>query len=128
MLVLECPPGIGSTPSTHTSPSAGRINSAASSRRTSSIGAVRVQRSRIALENHFDRILYVFGFGHRLEAVDHLAGLVDQELGEIPFDVPGAKDARLLALQIAVQRVSIRPVDLDLFEHRKTHAIVHLAE
>src|SRR5579864_2473056 len=81
-----------------------------------------------ASQHLFDRFLDVFGLGHRREAIDDLAASVDEELGEIPLNVLGAENAGLLVLEILVERVCLRSVDIYLVEHRKAHAVVHLAE
>src|SRR4051794_28423659 len=58
---------------------------------------------------------------------DDLAGTVDQELGEIPFD-RRPEQPGLLILQIGVQRMSVAAIDVDLCKHRERDGIVAGAE
>lgn len=44
-----------------------------------------------------------------------------QELGEVPLDGLGAKEAVLLSGQPGIERVAVRSVDLDLVEQGKGH-------
>src|SRR6516225_1450890 len=57
----------------------------------------------------------------------HLAGAIDQEFGEIPFD-RRSKQAGFLPLQIIVQRMRSRAVDVDFGKHRKAHVKIAGAE
>ena len=61
------------------------------------------------------------GFDLRLESLQHLPVAPDQELGEIPANVPWKWG--LLARQHYIKRVAVRAVDLDLFEERKGYLV-----
>src|SRR5947208_192850 len=64
----------------------------------------------------------------RRVALDDLAVLADQELGEVPLDRLRAEKARLLLGQPFPERMCAATVHLDLGHHRKRHAVVALAE
>src|SRR5450631_1210940 len=57
----------------------------------------------------------------------HLAGVIDQEFGKIPFD-RGAEQPGLRILQIVEQRVRVATIDVDLGKHRKGDGIIAGAE
>src|ERR1017187_4467316 len=50
-------------------------------------------------------------------ALDDLAVLTDQELGEVPLDRLRAEDARCLGSEPLPQRMRLRSVDVDLAHH-----------
>src|SRR4051794_32309362 len=54
---------------------------------------------------------------------DDLAGTIDQEFGEIPFD-RRAEQPGPLTLQIGVQRMSVAAIDVDLRKDRKRDSII----
>src|SRR6185312_15172511 len=58
----------------------------------------------------------------------HAALAIDQELGEIPFDRLAAEQAARLAFEPAIERMGVRPIDLDLVEHREADAEIAGAE
>ena len=62
------------------------------------------------------------------EALDHLAGAIDEELAEVPGDVLVAIRIRVPVLEEAVEIASAVAVDLDLGEHRELGAVVGTGE
>src|SRR5947209_9519125 len=58
---------------------------------------------------------------------DDLAGTIDQEFGEIPFD-GWTEQAEFLVLQVFEQRMRAIAIDVDLDKHRKRDPIVACAE
>src|SRR5690242_10657035 len=65
---------------------------------------------------------------HRPEAASHLAGGGDQELLEVPLDVPGLALVVLHGREPVVEGVAAGPVDLHLLGHRERHAVGRGAE
>src|SRR3989338_9640845 len=63
----------------------------------------------------------VIGGGTRAEARQHPTILADQELLEVPGDIP--REFRALARQQTVQRVPLMAVDLQLVTQRKADAV-----
>src|ERR1700742_2342576 len=53
----------------------------------------------------------------------HISLRIDQELGEVPFDLLSAKQALRLLLQVSVKRERLIAVDLNLGKHREGHII-----
>src|SRR4051812_35410025 len=72
------------------------------------------------LEQLTDRLFQLLRFGLGRITRHRLAGAIDQEFREIPFDVLTAEQARLGLFEIFVKRMGMGAVDLDLGEHRKT--------
>lgn len=61
-------------------------------------------------------------------AAAHRPVAVDQELGKVPLDRLAAQEARLLRLEVGVERVGVGAVHLDLGEDREAHAVGERAE
>src|SRR5947209_9394749 len=67
--------------------------------------------------NYLRRIRCDLGF----KTPDDLAVAPNQELGEIPLDIPWC--GRVFTGQLHIQRVSVRPVDLELVKYRERYVI-----
>src|SRR6056297_576516 len=80
------------------------------------------------LQQGFDVLAEVFGFGGGRVALDDFTLAVNQELGEIPLDAGTAQGAAGGCLEVLEQRVGIAAVDVDLAEHGEGDAVVELAE
>src|SRR5262249_12466825 len=66
------------------------------------------------------------GCGRRV-ARNHPALTVDQELSEIPFD-GRTEQTRLLFLEIVVERMRVKTVDVDIGQHWESNVVCALAE
>lgn len=64
----------------------------------------------------------IFWICVRGEPLHRLSILVDDKLGEVPFDEV-TKYPTLFVLQIFIQRMSVRTVDVDLLENIKLHFV-----
>src|SRR3954469_12855836 len=79
-------------------------------------------------ERGFDVALQRLGRIVRRVALDDLAVLADQELGEVPLDRLGAEDSGRLRGEPLPERRRVVAVDVDLAHHRERDAVVQLAE
>lgn len=88
-----------------------------------------IKNSQIHLLEQFldirsDRV----GLGSGRVALDHLALLVDEELGEVPLNAFKAEESGLLVLQELEDLVRVGAVNVRLRHDREAHAVVDHTE
>src|SRR5690242_1836280 len=64
----------------------------------------------------------------RTESTDDLAGPVDEELLEVPLDIPRLASGVIASAQLGIQRVPAIAVDVHLVEEREGHPVGGRAE
>lgn len=79
----------------------------------------------LPLQSLHNRPLHFLWRGHRCKTLERFTVAPDQELGKVPLDPP-TQHAGQFVFQITKQRVRCATVDLNLFKHRKTHAVVNV--
>src|SRR5688572_110398 len=99
-------------------------NVPAGRRRSSEVLADRAALTRRLRDGAIQR----FGLRRRRKALQHFAIAPNQKLGEIPLDRRAEQTAALLRFQIRVERMLVRPIDVDLRKHRERHIVFQRAE
>src|SRR5437870_5002141 len=109
----------------------GSASARVTTRATSNAAAAATTRQR-GIAPASEQSLNVVGDCLRLDlgriALDDLTLAVHEELGEVPFDRFGAKQASFFFFQVLIQWSSIPAVDIDLREQRKRDTVVDFAK
>src|SRR5215207_5302697 len=64
----------------------------------------------------------------RAVTLQHRSVARDEKLRKVPRDRLTAQQTFFCGLQITIERVCVLPVDVDLREHRKRHAVLEIAK